>query len=180
MKQQTQHFTPPAPEELRSLATRFLEGATTTGEEQRLYGGFASWPAGSLPQDLENMRAMFMWYAGLPARNPAPHRRSRAPWLATAAALAVLVAVGIGALLLRTGAERRATADSYTSFAGSYIQRNGQRIDNLPVIYDEIVAAEQLGDSLSRQYSDSALIERALRGVSDPDQAAQIRTIIFE
>lgn len=180
MKQHKKQITPPTPDRVRTLAALFLEGATTPAQEHELYRYYASTQPGSLPPDLENMRAMFAWYAGLSQKEPEKACSSRRIYLAVAASVAVLAAIATGIVGFGHFAPATPTTEPYATYSGSYVQRNGQRIDDIPVIYDDIVAAEQITDSLSRRFNDSTIIEQALRPISDPQEASQILTIIFE
>lgn len=72
---------------------------------------------------------------------------------------------------------RTSAADSaYASYAGSYIVRDGQRIDDIVVIYDEVSAAATLADSLA---NDSIALEKAISNINDDELSGFIRNQIF-
>ncbi|MCM1440187.1 MAG: hypothetical protein NC131_13440 [Roseburia sp.] len=88
----------------RVLARAFLSGRTSAADEEWLYNYYRHNAPGTLPPELEQMRAMFGWYATLgerlaPAR---PKRSRRSLWIAVAAACALL-AVLIPGLVMLTG-----------------------------------------------------------------------------
>lgn len=174
--------------EVRELIDRFLDAATTPAEEQELYAFFAAAPVGSLDSDLEALRPMFGWYAGLAetSRQREPkswwaRSRKRIVAVASAAAvLAVMVAVGLGVF-----SKKSTPVDPlYASYEGSYIVRNGVRTNDLALIYATVAAAEHMADSLNsradrelmadRDY-DRQAIDEALSAISDPVLAAQLR-----
>lgn len=177
-------------DEVRELVARFMDGATEPAQEKALYSFFSTAPAGSLEPDLEALRPMFGWYAGLQeAAATEPVRRS---WwsrfrgrviagAAAAAAIAVLVTVGVGVL----GKKTTSVPESlYASYEGSYIVRNGVRTTDLAVIYATVAAAEHMADSLNRTADlalmadrdyDREAIDEALSAISDPTLAAQLR-----
>ncbi|MBD5219108.1 MAG: hypothetical protein HDS72_02510 [Bacteroidales bacterium] len=177
-------------DEVRELVARFMDGATEPAQEKALYSFFSMAPAGSLEPDLEALRPMFGWYAGLQeAAATEPVRRSW--WIrfrgrviagaAAAAVVAVMVTAGIGLF----GKKQPAATDSlYASYEGSYIVRNGVRTTDLAVIYATVAAAEHMADSLNRSADrvlmadldyDRQAIDEALSAISDPVLAAQLR-----
>lgn len=161
----------------RTLVRAFMAGATDPAQEQWLYRFFGTCAPGSLPPDLEAMRPMFGWYASL--RKPAqPARRRNHHLLAVAAAAVVLLAVGVFAGLMLSH-RRAASIGAYTEYSGSYIIRNGQRCDQMAIIYNDIVTAERFADSLASTPDDSLAIEQALQALGDDNQASELRQQIF-
>lgn len=125
--------------DINRLVEQFMAGATSPAEERRLYRYYAA--HGSLPADLEQYRPMFAWYASLqkPARRPMAKR-------AVAAAIATLLIAGAIVGFVKYGG--RNDDDLYACYKGSYIVRDGQKIDDLRQIYTTLCAAELYADSL--------------------------------
>lgn len=164
-------------EQARFLVRAFMEGATDPRQEQWLYGFFGASAPGTLPPDLEAMRPMFGWYASL---QPTARHRKRSNYRLAAIAAAAVLLLGLGAFggfMMRR--PHNATEGAYSEYCGSYIIRNGQRCDEMPVIYNDIVAAERFADSLTATATDSLAIEQALRSITDADCAAELRNQIF-
>lgn len=114
---------------------RFLDGSTTPAEEKALYAFFAH--AHRLPEELEQYRMMFAWYAaGMPdtpeefATGYRSHtlRLRHTEWRlwgsSAAAAVALLVAGGY----LFTH-RHSAIPDGCEAYRGSYVMVDGQRIN---------------------------------------------------
>ena len=116
------------------LVERFLDGDTTPAQEKAIYHFYALHR--DLPDELERYRDMFAWYAGMQPRGERRPRHAIA-----AAAAAVLVVAGIGLSVIIT--EKSEENSLYASYQGSYIVRNGQRIDDIQVIYNSLAVAEQ-------------------------------------
>ncbi len=168
----------------RSIAAAFLDGSSTPADEQWLYRFYSCWPAGSLPADLEQMRAMFAWYAGLPNQYNQTHvlktRRNRLWWCVAAVITVLVVCAGGFALGLRrpgiaNGGARYSGAGS--TISGSYVIRNGQRNEKLPEIYDDIIAAERFADSVGR---DSLAIVREMRSADNAEFVELLRKDLTE
>ena len=160
---------------IRRLVERFFDGDTSPAQEQAIYDYYATHQG--LPDDLERYRPMFGWYSAMSS----PVRRRR-PWprfAGIAAALAVLVVVGV--VLVRSGSS--ADERLYASYRGSYVIRDGQRIDDIQLIYSNLACAEQMADREARnieQSPDDILVDRALDGIDDPELALEIKKAILE
>lgn len=167
---------------IRRLVERFLDGDTNLAQEQAIYDYYASHP--SLPDDLEQYRPMFGWYSAM-----SPVRRRRQPWLrytGIAAAMALLVVVGLAHVRSDINADERL----YASYQGSYVIRDGRRIDDVRLIYSNLAGAEQMADSLIdladrearsiEQSPDDILVDEALAGIDDPELALEIKKAILE
>ena len=88
--------------------------------------------------------------------------------------------------------DRGSSADErlYASYRGSYVIRDGQRIDDIQLIYSNLACAEQMADSLIdladrearsiEQSPDDILVDRALDGIDDPELALEIKKAILE
>lgn len=162
------------------LVERFLDGATTPAEEKTIYHFYAVNP--ELPDELEQYRDMFAWYAGMKPRS------ARRSWYAVAAAVTVLVVAGVGifALIADNAEERRL----YASYEGSYIVRNGQRIDDIRAIYSSLTCAEQYADSIvseaDREAADlernceQSVIDRAFSSIDDLEVASELKKEMFQ
>ena len=91
---------------IRTLTDRFFAAETTLDEEQKLYAYYRQ-PAESLPEDLRQLRPMFLDLAAVAA--PAPVAEAKPPrtgrWRWAAAAVAVVVLAG-GALLYQSRHEQ--------------------------------------------------------------------------
>lgn len=171
-----------SPAELKELMTLFLDGATTPGQEERLYAYFGGpAPAGADPE-LERYRPMMACYAALPGRRVEASRRRRRRRSAIAVAASVVLLMAVGAVVaLRAPSPADGVMELY---AGSYIVRQGQRITDLRTIYPELRRAECLSDSLiaaaesdgTRAESiEQALIEQIVCRIADPELAAELR-----
>ncbi len=179
-RKQAQYHPGLSPDALRGLAAAFLAGATTPEQERSLYAAYAAAPEGSLPPDLENMRAMFAWYSGLEGKAPKSRRVPRLRIVGIAAAVAALAAVGTALVGIGGREPSHQPHAEYSTFSGSYVVRDGEVIDDLPTIYDDIITAERLSDSISRAADDSLVIEEAIRTIPDREEASALRTLIFE
>lgn len=162
------------------LVERFLDGDTTPAEEQVIYNYYST--HGQVAPELEQYRPMFGWYASVSRQRFSYRRR----YIAIAASLAVLVGVGVGLALHKSTAED----PLYASYQGSYIIRDGQRIDDISLIYANLTGAEQMADSLIaladrearhiEQSPDEIILRRALAGIDDPVLAEEIKKAITE
>lgn len=165
----------------RALVSRFLDGQTEATEEKWLYDFYAANSVGSLPSDLENMRAMFDWYAALPAAaspQAVSKRRTSRHWLLIgseiAASLAIVAAIAWGMMgyFDNTTDLNRVHAD----YVGSYIIRNGEKISDLNVIYDDIIESESIIDSIE---AESNFYENTINSISDPEVRSMIQNEII-
>ena len=120
---------------------------------------------------------MFVWYASLPS-TAKPRRRLSGARIAafTGIAAAAAIAIGAGLSLINRNGRTSAADSAYASYAGSYIVRDGQRIDDIVVIYDEVSAAATLADSLA---NDSIALEKAISNINDDELSGFIRNQIF-
>lgn len=163
------------------LVERFLDGATTPAEEKAIYHFYAMHPA--LSDDLEQYRDMFAWYAGM---EPKRTRRSWRPVAAAAAAVLVVAGIGISAIISDNTEERRL----YASYEGSYIVRNGQRIDDIQAIYNSLACAEQYADSIMieadreavdfERNCEQTVIDKAFAAVGDQAVASELKKEMFQ
>lgn len=165
--------------EISALVALFLDGATTPAQEKVIYSYFASHADAG---ELERYRPMFEWYASLPCAEPERKpSRSRRMSARLAAAAAVVAAVVATAFVWFTPAERGHDESLYAVYQGSYMVRDGKRITDISAIYSQIVSAEATADSLwmltDPEYGeiDEAIIDNALRGISDPETAQRLR-----
>ena len=154
----------------RLLVQEFLDGITSPEQERWLYAFYRNHNPGSLPADLESYRGMFGWYASLPS-TAKPRRRLSGARIAafTGIAAAAAIAVGAGLSLINRSGHTSAADSAYASYAGSYIVRDGQRID-------EVSAAATLADSLA---NDSIALEKAISNINDDELSGFIRNQIF-
>lgn len=138
--------------DISRLVEQFLAGATSLAQERRLYRYYAAHR--SLPAELEQYRPMFQWYAAMEK----PGRRFTVRRCVAAAVVAVLIAgAAIGFAKLKNSDDN----ELYTCYKGSYIVRDGKKIDDVKLIYSTICAAELYADSLEAQAERKALeIER--------------------
>ncbi|MBO4943124.1 MAG: hypothetical protein J6C95_06815 [Muribaculaceae bacterium] len=163
------------------LVERFLDGDTTPAQEKAIYHFYALHR--DLPDELERYRDMFAWYAGMQPRGERRPRHAIA-----AAAAAVLVVAGIGLSVIIT--EKSEENSLYASYQGSYIVRNGQRIDDIQAIYNSLAVAEQYADSILHEADREAVdlernceqtvIDHAFSSINDPDMARELKKEMFE
>ena len=116
----------------RFLVERFMDGATTNGEEQELYEFFRS---DSVPADLRKLHPMFAWYAGgmqtpLPVHRPL--RRRLFTLIGVAAVALLLFGAGFGVW------QHIENERLYEIYAGSYVIRGGKKITDLREIMPEL------------------------------------------
>lgn len=178
------HQNPLSEENIAAMVDAFLDGATTPAQEERLYAFFRNSPQGSLSAELEAYRPMFAWYSALKVENKAarkPSFWSRYRYAGVACVTAVLVA---GASIIFKNAS---SVDNplYAQYDGSYVIRDGCRINDMEQIFNSVLAAERLADSLetvaareeemlSRDY-DRILVETALSNVNDKALAKELK-----
>lgn len=181
MKEPHNFSTPPSPDlwQARTLIALFLDGGTSDEQEKWLADFYLGHAPGTLPDDLESARRMFAWYASLPPSREGSTRGSRGiiprVLMAVAAACVALVAVVSGVVYFRHDSTPE-HAGPWASYSGSYIIRNGEQVDDIEIIYPELVAGEHLADSIC---DDSAMIEQAIGHIDDPELIDYIRTQIF-
>ncbi len=165
---------------IRNLVERFLDGDTTPAQEQAIYTYYAS--HSELPGDLESYRPMFGWYAAI---TPQRRKRNRSKIAGIAAAIAVIVVAGVALI----GQKNSSTDRLYASYKGSYIIRDGQKIDDISLIYANLACAELMADSIINQadqmakrieQSDDILIENVLSDIDDPQLAKEIKEAFYE
>ena len=137
--------------------SRFLNGETTNDEEQQLYQFFAG---DEVPAHLTQYREMFSWYANgmkeedLPKSGKVIEMRNKGRRiLQWGIAASILLAIGFG-----LGYHFNPDSPDYSQFEGSYIIRNGKKITDMNVIYEELlkVYKEQLKMELSWQDMDDS------------------------
>ncbi|MDR1344381.1 MAG: hypothetical protein LBJ39_03415 [Tannerellaceae bacterium] len=124
---------------ISSLMERFFDGLTTKAEEETLYRFFSD--AGDIPGKWEPYRKVFAYFENgmasecLPHREALPVRRSlRWRWTCVAAVVGLLLAGSL--YFLRD--------QPFDPYEGSYIVRNGVRIDDLDLIRPELEATLKL------------------------------------
>lgn len=160
--------------EARRLTADFLDGATEPAQERQLYDYYAS---GCVADDLKGYTDMFAMYASLaPAPAKAKKPASRI-FISAAASVAVVVSLGAVFFSNSTGVEH----DDINLYAGSYIIRDGKKITDIKAIMPLLRNADNYVDSTMRQvdilYPDdyeTAIIEKALAGINDPQLKAEL------
>lgn len=163
------------------LVERFLDGDTTPAEEKAIYHFYAV--HSGLPRELEQYREMFAWYAGM---KPRATRRSWHAVAAAAAAVLVVAGIGLGVFI----SEKSEESSLYASYQGSYIVRNGQRIDDIRTIYTNLTIAEQYADSIvseaDREAADfersceQSVIDNAFSAIDDPEMVEELKKEMFQ
>ena len=161
-------------EAARRLTAEFLDGNTEPAQERQLYDYYAS---GRVADDLKGYCDMFAMYASLtpaPVRNSKPARR-----VIWSAAASVAVIAAVGAAFLPVGTDGQSDCESL--YAGSYIIRDGKKITDIKTIMPLLRRADNYVDSTMRQvdmlYPDdyeTAIIEKALAGITDPQLKAEL------
>ena len=177
------HQNPLSEENIADMVDAFLDGATTPAQEERLYAFFRNSPQGSLSAGLEAYRPMFAWYSALKVEN---NGRKPSFWsrFRYAGVACVSVAIVVGASIILKNAT---SVDNplYAQYDGSYVIRDGCRINDMEQIFNSVLAAERLADSLetvaareeemlSRDY-DRILVETALSNVNDKALAKELK-----
>lgn len=163
-------FKRPKRPDIPQLIDLFMAGETTLAQERELFEAFA--PGRSVAPDLEQYRPMMQWYASMQSAEPeadSPTVGRKVPrvalWLSSAAALAMLLTVGVGYM-----ARISQLPDDYALYRGSYVIRNGQKVTDLAQILPEVKRVEQI---VSGQ---QAAVARAV--ASTPPDAADIYDLI--
>ena len=160
----------------RELVDRFFLGDTSLAEEQALYAYFAQ---EDIDPRLASYAPMFRDLAAARlASTPAeagrqPLRKRRAlTWRRIAAAAAVALAVAGGATAaLRSYHEEEMLARCYE---GSYVIKDGKRIDNLRRIRQQIEQTLRTADAIERKVQSDGVVEEATRDVlSNIDDPAE-------
>lgn len=143
------------------LVEKFLDGATTNAEEQRLYEYFAG---KHVARRLLKYKPMFAWYAGgmegqLPeAGETAGAQRAPKPlWIrvAISAAAAILLIAG-AAVIYRHHVQ---TERLYAIYEGSYIVRGGKKITDLKTIMPELRRIEHQARSMADRHKGISQME---------------------
>lgn len=144
---------------INTLIERFFEGYTTNEEEKELYEFFSR---EELPQELAPYKTLFDYFETgiaddfLKEKRPAepqPKRSlKRRLWIAGCVAALLLLLVTIGVNLYPKDRP-------FNPYEGSYIIRNGQRIDDLNMIAPELEMAATT--ALLRQEKMEQLLQQA-------------------
>ncbi len=160
-------------DEARRLTEMFLDGATEPAQEQELYTYYAG---RNVADDLKCYRDMFAMYASLTPRSAAG-KSSRRPYIPAAAAVAVLAVVGAYVF----SAQSSLSGDNGSVYAGSYIIRDGKKITDLKRIMPTLHRADNYVDSLTSSFdelypddTETAILEKALAGITDPQLKAEL------
>lgn len=160
--------------EARILCHRFLDGATSDAEEEKLYLYFRS---GEPADDLAELAPMFEWFDSLPSHSAVSQENKTIPvkkslmkriasFSAAAAALLMLTATAITAW--QTADTRR----DMMELQGSYIIRNGVKVTNIAAIYPELKRAEEIVESTYADIDatdENPLLDAAMQHVSSPE-----------
>lgn len=158
----------------RKLLERFLDGATSIAEENRLYSYFAQT---QLPADMQPYREMMEWYAGLrPAQHPATTGRKRfilRRFRVAAAAVIAAAAVTVALPLYRSYEQRQSL---YATYEGSYVIRNGVKYSNISSIISDLQASEEYVSAITDTYSGDIAYDEITRAIADED----VRRMILE
>ncbi len=157
----------------RQLLKLFLDGETSIAQEKQLYDYFSR---RDLPADMEDYREMMSWYASLSVDKKVsrirPLQRFGFKWISVAAAVVLLLAVGLP--LYRDYEIRQ---NLYAAYEGSYIIRDGVKIDNIPAIIDQLLEAEDFASSLTETsaVTTDAIIDELCGSIPD----AQTRMLVL-
>jgi len=182
------HQKPLTVESAVRLIDAFLNGATSTIEEENLYAFYKEAPVGSIPSELEAYRPMFAWYSGLKAEDKKPKATFWRRFRYAGVACAVAVIVFGGSLVTKN-----ALMDEnplYAQYDGSYVIRDGKRISDMDLIFNTVIQAERLADSLESVAAreeelldcdyDRILVETALSNVADPALASELKNELLD
>ena len=104
-----------------------------------IYAYFAS--CRNLPADLEVYRPMFGWYSSMTPRRSMWRRRM----VGIAASVAVIAGIAFTMIYRTSMAKERL----YATYSGSYIIRDGVRINDIPLIINNLNEAERMADSIT-------------------------------
>lgn len=179
-----QKFNALTHDQLRSLVELFLDGGTTPAQEQALYRAFSSAPVGSLPSDLEANRLMLAWFDSYSTSVARPKKISFFRRYVIAGIACTLAAmIGVGFYLVKSDS---ANANPLIAqYNGSFMIENGRKITDVNKIFNKIMEAERMTDSLERVAAnqeniimtdyDVLLVESTLSNVADRELAALLK-----
>jgi len=166
-------------EEIKRLMDRFLEADTTLEEERRLYAYFSQ---EAVDPSLEPYRQMMNDYAALlPAEKEHPvstkHVALR-PWIRWASGIAAFLALAfLGNWSYRAYETNRLEG----IYGGSYMIVNGERVDNLRKIHQEIEGTlddAQKIEALVARSQPMAVEQSVLNEIEDNAMREEIRRML--
>lgn len=173
---------------IRKLIQRFFDGETTLAEERLLYDFFAS---DNVPNELAEYKEMFVGYAAIwqaeevktEVCGMADGNGSKAGYKTTVIkrlAISILAAaIMTGFIFINSRIEEQRFMEKYE---GSYMIVNGQRIDNLSEIRNEIEQLMAQADEIERmadlQGNMEEIEETILSGIEDEGQRVMLKKLM--
>lgn len=165
-------------DEARRLTGLFLEGETTSDEEQKLYRYYAR---SKVASDLVPYAGMFSWFDALESatETTSVRHRHKVPRFVAAAAITAFVLVGVGLTLGYNFGSDEFSAERI--YAGSYIIRQGKKITDIQSILPELERADRIVDSTlvasyvsSPENPELLVLNEAMKNISDPEVKAML------
>lgn len=174
---------------IRKLIQRFFDGETTLAEERLLYDFFAS---DNVPDELAEYKEMFAGYAAIwqaeevktEVCGMADGNGSKAGYKTSVIkrlAISIFAAAAImtGFIFINSRIEEQRFMEKYE---GSYMIVNGQRIDNLSEIRNEIEQLMAQADEIERmadlQGNMKEIEETILSGIEDEGQRVMLKKLM--
>lgn len=163
-------------DEARRLTGLFLDGATTSDEEQKLYRYYAG---SKVASDLEPYAGMFSWFDALESATETTSGRHKAYRFVAAAAITAFVLIGVGLTLGHNFGSDDFSAERI--YAGSYIIRHGKKITDIQSILPELERADRIVDSTlvasyvsSPENPELLVLNEAMKNITDPEVKAML------
>lgn len=165
-------------DEARRLTGLFLDGATTSDEEQKLYRYYAG---SKVASDLEPYAGMFSWFDSLESASETTFvgRRQKTYLFVAAAAITAFVLIGVGLTLGHNFGSDDFSAERI--YAGSYIIRHGKKITDIQSILPELERADRIVDSTlvasyvsSPENPELLVLNEAMKNITDPEVKAML------
>lgn len=159
--------------QIQILIEKFFDGATTLAEERQIYDYFSH---GDVDDALKPYQPMFADMATLQPKAAIRPFRASFRWAVGIAASVLLV---FGAYKAYNGYQYRQLANRYE---GSYIIVDGQRIDDLSQIYQQIAQTLASAEQIEARLQGESVAEKAERElmshISDPAEREQIEKLL--
>ena len=164
----------------KELIEKFFDGNTSLAEEQQLYSYFSS---SHVPAGLEEYRDMFTCLGNMAEENSSICKPQYTPIMrilprAVAAAAAAILVVAAAITIERNGCEARLAR----IYGGSYVIKNGKRIDNIreikPIIEQTLTEADNIERLAEGQNIINAAEQEVLDNISEKDSRERIIQIL--
>lgn len=162
-------------EKIESLAEKFFDGETTQAEEQRLYDFFTR---RDVPPQLEKYRRTLTAFGLVSKHTERKSARTVHIWrIVTSVAAAVVLLFGV-VIYLDYHKEQTLAAN----YGGSYVIVNGQRIDDLSRIQNDIKTVLSDASAIERRATEASIADKAeqevLQNITNPEMRQQVMEML--